>query len=129
MCHITAFKTFYPELWAAKKPGEMVLHENDDKMDFRPHNLRLGNKSDNAKDAYDNGGYDGTKSARMKCASYVNGEFEKEHESQKNAAEYLKSKGCSEKSVESIHAGINQALAEYNKGKTVKRYGRTWTVA
>lgn len=36
-CHIIAFKTFYPEVWIAKKPNEIVLHEDDDILDFRPH--------------------------------------------------------------------------------------------
>jgi hypothetical protein len=125
-CHVLAFKTFFPDLWAAKKEGEMVLHEKDDRLDFRPEMLRLGTRSENMKDAYDNGKHEGTKSARMKCASYVNGEFEKEHESQGDAAEYLKTKECSKSSVRNISSGISQALTAYNKGKTVKRYGRTW---
>ena len=56
-CHVLAFKTFYPELWDAKKLEEMVLHEDDNKEDFRPHKLRLGTASDNAKDARNNGKY------------------------------------------------------------------------
>jgi hypothetical protein len=122
LCHILSFKTFYPEMWAMKKPDEFVLHEDDDKEDFRPHKLRLGTKSDNAMDSYDNGIYDGTKTARMRCASYVDGVFEKEHESQTAAAEYLKSKGCSKASIDSIKVGVSMAII----GKRNTAYGRTW---
>ena len=96
----------------------MVLHEDDDKEDFQPHKLRLGTQSDNTKDAYDNEKYDGKKSARMKCASYVNGVLEKDHISQMDAAEYLKSKGHPNAS----YCGIGKALSD--KQKTA--YGRTW---
>jgi hypothetical protein len=44
----------------------MVLHEDDDKEDFRPHKLRLGTRSDNAKDAHDNGKFDSTKRTWVK---------------------------------------------------------------
>jgi len=120
-CHILAFKTFYPKLWAAKKPGEMVLHEDDDKEDFRPHKLRLGTDSDNTKDAYDNGKRNDTKSARKRCASYIDGVLEKDdHLSLADAAEYLKSKGYSKASP----SGISMALS--NKYKWNIAYDRTW---
>ena len=117
LCHILAFKTFYPELWDAKKPDEMVLHEDDNKEDFRPHKLRLGTASDNGKDAYDNGKRDGTKSARMRCASYIDGIHEENHVSQHHAAEYLKSKGYPKASQGKIcNALSNKCIM----------YGRTW---
>ena len=118
LCHILAFKTFYPESWAAKKSEESVLHEDDDKEDFRPCKLRLGTASDNVKDSYANGKRDGTKSAQIKCASYINGVHEENHDSQHHAAEYLKSKGYSKASQN----GISKALS--SKYKTA--YGRTW---
>ena len=66
LCHILAFKTFFPIEWDAKKPDEMILHEDDDKMDFRPHKLRIGTRSENAIDAHNNGCHDGTKTTRIK---------------------------------------------------------------
>jgi hypothetical protein len=115
---------FRPEEWAAKKPGEIVRHEKDDKLDFRPDMLRLGTQSDNTKDAHDNGKYDGTKTARMKCASYVDGAFEKNHDSQTAAAEYIKSKGLSKASVANIRGAIGTVLSDKYKNDTA--YGRTW---
>ena len=121
MCHILAFTAFHEESWAAKKPEESVLHEDDDKEDFRPHKLRLGTASDNVKDSHDNGKRDGTKSARKKCASYINGELEKDdHTSLADAVEYLKSIGYPKAS----QSGISQALSDKYKSNTA--YGRTW---
>ena len=118
-CHILAFKTFHPELWKAKEPEEMVLHEDDNKEDFRPHKLRLGTASDNGKDSHTNGKRDGTKSAQMKCASYVDGVLEKDdYTSLTDAAEYLKSKGY----PNATHGNISLALS----GKYKSAYGRTW---
>ncbi|AGE48971.1 hypothetical protein PBCVAP110A_886L [Paramecium bursaria Chlorella virus AP110A] len=117
-CHILAFKTFYPELWAAKEPEEMVLHEVDNKEDFRPHKLRLGTHSDNGKDSHANGKRDGTKTARTKCASYINGEHEENHDSQHHAVEYLKTKGY----LNAFQGNISLALS----GDRKTAYGRTW---
>lgn len=58
----------------------------------------------------------------MKCASYINGVFEKEYESQHDAYRYLKQVGL----VKSINSSISQALSAYKEGKIIKRYGRTW---
>lgn len=117
-CHILMFKTFFPDEYANKKPGEIILHEDDNKLDFRPSKLRLGTRSDNAIDAYNNGCYDGTKTAQMKCASFVDGVFEKEYISQEEAVRYLKSLGYDR----SVHNNIGKAL-----GGTLKTsYGRTW---
>ena len=117
-CHILSFMTFFPEEYVNKKSGEMVLHENDEKMDFRPHKLRLGTQSENATDAYDNGCYDGTKSARMACASYINGVFEKEHESQHDAAKYLKTLGYDKADRSKIGLVLS--------GDRKTAYGRVW---
>jgi len=119
-CHILAFATFHPKLWGAKKPGEEVLHENDDKEDFRHHKLRLGTRSDNAKDARNNGKYDDTKSARIKCASYIDGEHETDHLSLADAVKYLKSNGYPKAS----DSNISKALSDNYRDKTA--YGRTW---
>jgi hypothetical protein len=121
-CHVLAFQTFFPEKYAAKKYDEYVLHEDDDKMDFRPHKLRLGTQSANMTDAHDNGKHDGKKSARMKCYSYINGVLEKEHVSQSEAVLYLKSIGFDK----ATQGGIHKALEAFTYGKISVRYERTW---
>jgi hypothetical protein len=117
--------TFFPEEWANKKPGEMVCHKEDDKLDFRPEMLYLGTASQNGKDAHDNGKFDGTKNARKKCESYIGGVLEKEHESQLDAAEYLRSVGFDK----AKHNSISIALSGTRKNGSPKvRYGRTWVL-
>lgn len=118
LCHVLAFMTFYPDKWVEKTHKEFVLHEDDNKMDFRPHKLRIGTQAENGMDAHNNGCYDGKKSGRMKCASYINGVLEKVHESQRDAVEYLKSKGYSKAASQGISRAIN------SKNKTA--YDRTW---
>jgi hypothetical protein len=120
-CHILAFKTFYPAEYAAKKPGEMILHEDDDRFDFRPHKLRLGTQSENNVDAYNNGKYIGTLSERQKCISYINGIYEKEHESQIDAERYLKTIGYNKASYKGVGNVLN--------GKRKTAYGRTWKLS
>jgi len=123
--HVVAFMTFFPDKWASKKPDEMVLHKEDDRMDFRPEMLRLGTQSENVKDAYDNGKYDGTLRARQKCESYIDGVLEKEHESQEAAAEYLRSI----KYEKADQSSISQALSGTKKNGNPKiKYGRTWAL-
>ena len=122
LCHILAFETFFPEEYDAKKPEEMILHENDDKMDFRPSKLRLGTSSDNGMDAHKNGRFDDTKSERKRCASYINGMFEKEYDSQHDAVKYLKSNGI----TKAARSGIRKSLIAFGEGKISVRYDRTW---
>lgn len=117
--HVVVFMTFFPDEWANKKPDEMVLHNEDNKMDFRPEMLRLGTQSMNIKDAHDNGCYDGTLTARQKCASYKDGVFEKEHESQYDAAKYLRSIRFDKAS--------NRSISDALSGRRKTAYGRTWT--
>ena len=117
-CHILSFMTFFPDEYAAKKPCEIVLHEDDDKLDFRPHKLRLGTNRDNGIDAYDNGKHDDAVTARMKCASYINGILEKQHLSQSDAVEYLRSIGFKN----AKHHNISTVLS----GDRNTAYGRTW---
>ena len=117
-CHILSFKTFYPKEYGTKKPDEVVLHTGDDKLDFRPHMLRLGTTSDNMYDAHDNGCHDGTKTARTRCVSYINGVFEAEHDSQTEAAKYLKLIGFEKGNISAIGKVINE--------KRFSAYGRTW---
>jgi len=123
--HIVVFMTFFPDEWANKKPDEMVLHKEDDKLDFRPEMLRLGTASQNGKDAHDNGKFDGTLSARQKCESYIDGVLEKEHESQLDAAKYLRSIGFDTAN----NHNIGNALSGTKKDGSPKvRYGRTWVL-
>jgi hypothetical protein len=118
-CHILSFMTFFPDEWAAKKPNEIVLHKDDDKKDFRPHMLRLGTQSDNIRDAHDNGCYGDTRSGRMRCVSYIDGVYELLHDSQTDAANYLKHIGYDKASRKSIGPAID--------GKRRKSaYDRTW---
>lgn len=111
---------FFPEMYATKKPEDMVLHEDDDKLDFRPHKLRLGTQSKNIIDAYNNGKYDGKKSARMICASYINNVLEKRHKSQSDAVLYLKINGYPKANV----SGVCMALSGFRK----TAYDRTWKI-
>jgi hypothetical protein len=122
-CHIASFITFFPEEYSAKKLDEGVLHEDDNKMDFRPHKLRLGTQNKNCKDAHDNGKFDGTRRERTKCASYINGVFEKEHLSQCDAIKYLKSIGYDK----SIQSNIGRALrGKLMNENPITAYKRTW---
>ena len=117
--HDVAFEAYYPDLYTAKLPHEMILHKHDDKLDFRPHMLFIGDASKNHKDAHANGCHDGTKTARMPCFSYVNGVFEKRHDSQQDAAEYLRVNG-----YKNARRGNIGNVLKINKD--IVRYGRTW---
>lgn len=114
-CHVLAFEAFNPTV---KRGNMLVLHEDDDKEDFRPHKLYLGTASDNMKDSHANGKRDGTKTTRKKCASYIDGVLEKDdHSSLADAAEYLKSNGY----PKATFKNISKALSD----KCIM-YGRTW---
>ena len=123
-CHVVAFQTFFPDKWDAKKKDEIILHQDDDKTDFRPDKLCIGTRTENGGDAHDNGKYDGKKTARKKCISYINGEFEKEHESKRAAERYLRKNGF----INATRRGIHQALVAYISGKHIVRYDRTWKI-
>jgi hypothetical protein len=120
LCHILSFMTFFPEEYANKNPNENVLHEDDDPLDFRPHKLRLGSQSDNIRDAHNNGKYDGKKTARMKCMSYIDGVYELMHDSQEDAVKYLKSIGYDKASKGHIGKALND---NYTSDFA---YDRTW---
>jgi hypothetical protein len=117
--HDVAFETFYPEEYAVKKPGEMILHKFDDKLDFRPHALYIGSASTNQKDSHNNGSRKGTKTARTACCSYINDVLERRHESQDDAAKYLRMNG----KPNAHPTPIGKAL---KSDKVLKIYGRTW---
>lgn len=124
-CHILAFKTFFPEEYNSKKNNEIILHENDDRLDFRPHKLRLGTPSENGNDAHANGSYDGTKTERRKCASYINEVLEKEYDSHADAVRYLKSIGFDKAADTSIRRSID---CDRTNGNPRIAYGRTWKI-
>lgn len=117
LVHRVAFEAYYPDVFRAMKPGEMILHKFDNKLNFQPHLLYIGNKSRNMKDSYDNG-----RRSRRSCISYVEGTFEKYHESQSDAADYVRTKGYSTARDEHIR----RALVARDSGKVITRYGRTW---
>ncbi|AGE51052.1 hypothetical protein PBCVCVG1_073R [Paramecium bursaria Chlorella virus CVG-1] len=122
LCHVLTFMMFRETEWKLKKDDEMVLHEKDDKMDFRPHTLYLGTQSDNTKDSHNNGKRDGTVTERMKCASYRDGVFEKNHDSQTDAAKYIYSLKISKTNIKIIASKISLALS----GDRLSAYKRTW---
>jgi hypothetical protein len=119
-CHIIAFMTFFPDEYANKKPDEMVLHEDDDPLDFRPHKLRLGTRVENAIDAHNNGKYDGKKNERVKCMSYIDGVYEIMHNSQDDAVKYLRHIGYKKASGGNIRHALN------DKYTSNFAYDRTW---
>ncbi|ABT16916.1 hypothetical protein ATCV1_Z782L [Acanthocystis turfacea chlorella virus 1] len=116
-CHELAMMTFRPNEYAAKDHCDIILHKNDDKTDFNPFRLRWGTPPENTTDAYNNGKYDGTKSARKPVASYVNDVLETEHISIRGAARYLRDNGY----LTACQENVRDAL---KNGGT--RYGRTW---
>lgn len=119
-CHILVFMTFFPEKYANKKPDEMVLHEDDDPLDFRPHKLRLGTSSENRIDAHNNGKYDGSKRERMKCVSYIDGIYEITHDSQDDAVKYLRHIGYKKADCSNISHALN------DKYTSNFAYDRVW---
>jgi hypothetical protein len=109
--------TFRPREYAAKLPDDIILHKNDNKLDFNPFRLRWGTIQENSIDAYNNGKYDGTTIARKPVASYIDDVFEKEHESIRAGAKYLREIGY----IKASASGIAPAFK--NEGT---RYERTW---
>jgi 3-dehydroquinate dehydratase len=121
-CHILAFMTFFSEEYASKKSDGIILHEDDDKLDFRPHKLRFGTSSENITDSYNNGKRNDSQTSRNICESWINGGWEKTYESQEAAVRYLKSQGYEK----ADNGAIYRALKAYKDGKVIVRYDRTW---
>jgi hypothetical protein len=109
--------TFRPKEYAAKLPGDIILHKHDNKLDFNPFRLRWGTSSENGFDAYKNGKYDDTKTAQKPVASYIGDVFEKEHVSISSAAKYLRENGYPKASDANVHYALKNIVV---------RYGRTW---
>lgn len=116
-CHELSFKAFRPREYASKAPDEIILHKQDNKLDFGPFRLRLGSPSQNGIDAHDNGKYDDTKSVRKTVASYVNDVVEKIHESINAAVRYLQDIGYSRADTSNVRIALRKGVA---------RYDRTW---
>ncbi|AGE57768.1 hypothetical protein ATCVNTS1_779R [Acanthocystis turfacea Chlorella virus NTS-1] len=116
-CHELSMMMFRPNEYAARLVNDIILHKNDNKLDFNPFRLRFGSPSDNTIDAHNNGKYDNTKTSRKIILSYINGVFEKEHESIHAAVKYL----CEHKYPKASIGNLSIAVRD---GKT--RYGRTW---
>ncbi|AGE56813.1 hypothetical protein ATCVNEJV2_1006R [Acanthocystis turfacea Chlorella virus NE-JV-2] len=116
-CHELSMMTFRPEEYATKRLDFIILHENDDRLDFRPSKLRWGTPPENTMDAHNNGKFDGKKKARKPVASYINGEFEREHEGLHAAERYLKENG---------YPDANHFVVSYASENDVIRYDRTW---
>ena len=83
--------------------------------------LQIGTKSENCSEAHDNGCHNGTKSERVKCASYINGVLEKEHDGKSGAMRYLKSIGYDKASDRNIEKALS--------GDRKTAYGRAWKLA
>lgn len=115
-CHELSVMTFRPEEYACKKLNFIILHEDDNKLDFSPLKLRWGTRPENGFDAYKNGKHDGTKTSKKTVASYINGVFEKNHESLCEAERYLKD--------EYKKANRDTITRAIENGWPV--YGRTW---
>lgn len=116
-CHELSFMTFRPNEYATKTNEDIILHKNDEKLDFSPFRLRFGNRSDNRFDAYNNGKHNNTKSARKPVASYIDGTLEKEHESIHAAVRYLREHGYPRAGISTVSTALS---------KVYTRYGRTW---
>ena len=120
--HDVAYEAFYPGKYDAKMSDEMICHKTDDKLDFRPDNLYIGNRSSNGIDAHDNGLYDDKKTKRTKCISFIDGDFERQYKSMSDAARYLKDIGFTKATV----SGIRASILAFKKGETIERYNRNW---
>lgn len=115
--HIVCFNTFFPDEYSSKKTDEIICHKYDNKLDFSLENLSIGTQSQNRFDAYDNGKFDNTKTARQKCVSYINGVKEKEHTSHADATRHVRNNGY----PKAVQSNISNVM-----GTDTMRYGRTW---
>lgn len=120
--HHVVFEAFFPSLFSTLKNLDLIRHKNDNALDFRPENLNLGSHTDNLHDAYRNNKRTNVQYFTRKCASYINGIHEKDHDSQDDAVSYLKSLNFSKASSGSI----SDALKAFDNNVIVRRYGRTW---
>jgi len=118
--HLVVFQTFRPEEYDAMKPGEMILHEKDDRMDCRIDKLRVGTRSQNGRDAHDNGKHDGTKTARRPCVARK-GDWSKPFDSLADAVEWLRTNDHKKAQKTPISNCLD--------GRQKTAYGFTWTLS
>ncbi|AGE56833.1 hypothetical protein ATCVNEJV3_026L [Acanthocystis turfacea Chlorella virus NE-JV-3] len=116
-CHELSMMTFRPREYAAKLPGDQLLHKHDDRNDFNPFRLRWGTPPENSKDAHKNGKFIGKKTAQKPVVSYINNVFEIEHDSLGDAVRYLQGNG---------YPGAYRKAVSRAIENNVTRYGRTW---
>jgi hypothetical protein len=116
-CHQLSMMTFRPREYSAKLPGDIILHKNDDRLDFNPFRLRWGTPPENGKDAHRNGKFVGTKTEQRPVASYIIGVLEQVHESLNDAAKYLRGHGY----PDANHRCVGRAAEN-----DTERYDRTW---
>jgi hypothetical protein len=107
--------TFKPEEYDTKQDNQVILHENDDKLDFSPSRLRLGTASQNGTDAHNNGKYDDTKTARKPVASYINGVFEQQYESIHAAVRYLRENEYPKAAAGNVSFALRNGSVSYDR--------------
>jgi len=118
LVHLVVFQTFRPEEYKAMKSDEMILHEDDDRMDCRIDKLRVGTATENGRDAHDNGKHDGTKTARHPCVARK-GDESHPFKSLTDAVEWLRKNDHKKASPGPISKCLN--------GKLKTAYGFAWT--
>ncbi|ABT16826.1 hypothetical protein ATCV1_Z692L [Acanthocystis turfacea chlorella virus 1] len=114
-CHELSLMMFRPNEYAARIPGDIILHKNDDKLDFGPFRLRFGSQSENGIDAHKNGKFDNTKTSRKPVISYISNVLEKEHESIAAAVIYLRDFGYPKAATSAIGRAIHKRYVAYDR--------------
>ena len=110
--HQIIMELFCPEKIKYKKDGEIILHKNDNKLDFSPENLYFGSYPQNGIDAHDNGSFDGTLTERKSCvARLLDGTLVKRFDSRADAADWLISQGFEK----AIRASITMVIDKFRK--------------
>lgn len=115
--HVVVFRTFRPDDYAKMNSGDVIMHCNDDKLDCDPLTLKIGTRSENAKNAHDNGRHDGKKTQRRKCACYKDDELIKCFDSLADAERWLHTKN-----PKASFTAIIKCLS----GKLKTAYGYVW---
>ncbi|AGE54736.1 hypothetical protein PBCVKS1B_633R [Paramecium bursaria Chlorella virus KS1B] len=111
LLHIVIFKTFNPDIYNNKSKKNIILHNNDNKMDCSITNLRIGTRSENGSDAHNNGKYDGTKTCRKPCVGiHKNTGKRVEFESLKDAEKWLMVNGYPKARYNNIRKSIQNKI-------------------
>lgn len=107
--HYCIFETFKPEEYKLMQKDECILHNDDNRLDCSINSLRIGSQSENRKDAYKNGRYNGCKSQYRKCVGYRNNE-RYEFKSLVDARDWLRINGYPNASSGHIIENIEKKL-------------------